>query len=129
MLRLASARNRCRVNRRNFSSNGAANAWRCWRKRPISQTSSGMRCSHRGVKLKTSGAIKRRPELTLRILLRQRTAFRFRGKPDQDKSDHVNQRDHSARLAIIAIVELHQVAHLQGANRREDAPEVIADPL
>ena len=62
-------------------------------------------------------------------LFRQRAALRFRSEPDQNKADNVNERNHCAGLAIISFIELHQVTHLQGANRRENAAKVIADSL
>ena len=57
-------------------------------------------------------------------LFRERFAFRFGGQPDKTDADEVNERDDRPRLGITAAEGLHEVAHLQGAHRGDDAAKI-----
>src|SRR5438046_1888303 len=78
------------------------------------------------------------PELDLRVsstadnaaqLFRQGFASCFRGEPDEDQTEEVNQRDYGARLGVTAAVVGNQLTLGERPGGRENPAGVIADAL
>src|SRR5207248_11327977 len=62
-------------------------------------------------------------------LFRQRFAFRFRGEPDENQTQQINQRDDRARLRVAAAVVRNELALHQRADRRQDSSEIETQTL
>src|SRR5439155_25230198 len=62
-------------------------------------------------------------------LFRQRFAFCFRGKPDENQTQQINQRDDRARLGVTVVVVRHQSALRQRPDRRQNSTEVETQTL
>jgi len=60
------------------------------------------------------------------FLIGQRFSFSLGGEPDDDHTQGVYQGDCGAGLGVAAAKHLHQLAHLQGAGGRQNAPEIEA---
>src|SRR5579872_1083023 len=56
-------------------------------------------------------------------------ALRLGGQPDQDHAQGVYERHDGAGFGVTAVVKLHQLSLLQGADGGQNAAEVEAQPL